>query len=94
MLTINELIKLLEKAPLWKRHAPLPDKVAELECRVAALETHLADRTSGAYCEHCGSGNVKRIGAVPDPAFGDVFGDKLPKYRCENCEQETVMRDS
>ena len=94
MLTVTELLKILDKVPLIKDLKPLPSKVEELERRIAALETRLANTARSAFCEHCGSGNVERIGSVPHPTFGRALGKKLPKFRCHDCGEETIMDDS
>ena len=51
---IEDIVKLLERIPLWKRLANLPDKVAELEKRLIEVENLLNGKAPPEICEKCG----------------------------------------
>ena len=50
---LEDVIKALERIPSWKRLATVPDELAALQARVAALELRGALAT-GQRCPKCG----------------------------------------
>jgi C4-type Zn-finger protein len=70
----------------------LPDKIDELERRIAALERRAAGGSDSA-CPICNSGDFKRVSAREHPEFG-FAGIMLDLYRCSACgHEEDRQRD-
>lgn len=83
---LEDVMRALERLPLWKRVSDLPEKVQALEARIAALEAKLAGDT-GTLCPLCEKPAFRRIGSAPHPQFG-FAGIKLDSYACGECGHE------
>lgn len=58
MISVDDVLKILDRIPIWKNLAALPAKVAALEKRVAELETYnnaLAEQPATDFIEHKGA---------------------------------------
>ncbi|WP_368933530.1 hypothetical protein [Brevundimonas naejangsanensis] len=88
-----DIVKALEAMPLWKRLTALPDRVEQLERRLAALEASRATAPSAGTCKFC-HGALRVISEVPHPIFGD-FGHKELTLECQNpsCSKRTTKHD-
>jgi len=80
--TVNELLNLLEKIPLWKRITHLPEEVDFLKQRIADLEERLVG--GGEICPRCNQRTFKLTDSVPDKDFGAI-GVQIRTYKCANC---------
>lgn len=90
---LEDLMKALERIPLWKQVSALPATVSALEARIAALEARL-DTSSGSRCPMCQSSGFMRTGSKPDPAFG-ALGVMLDMFSCPGCgHHEARPRDT
>lgn len=83
---LEDIMKTLERIPVWKRLATLPDEVEALNKRIAALEEKLAPAT-GKRCPVCDALSLKVISSSPHPEFG-FAGVKQDKMRCGSCGHE------
>jgi hypothetical protein len=54
MAVLDNVVSILRQWDVWKRIEALPDKVATLEEKVAALENRL-ERAPGEACPKCGA---------------------------------------
>lgn len=89
---IEDVMKALERIPLWKRVSALPDRTEQLEARVAALEARLKGKP-GLLCPACNAPEFVRIASQADRIFGDL-GVKSDSYRCAACgHMEDRLRD-
>ncbi|WP_238911910.1 hypothetical protein [Achromobacter xylosoxidans] len=89
---IEDIMKALERIPVWKRVSALPSEVEALKERIAALEAKLSPAT-GEQCPICRSHTFKVISSAPDPEFG-FAGVKLDTMSCTSCgHHETRQRD-
>lgn len=89
---LEDVMKALERIPIWKRVIALPDRMDQLERRIAAIEKLAA---GGAIdgCPICNSFGFVRISTRKHPQFG-AAGLMLDLFRCEECEhQEERERD-
>ena len=79
---------MLDKWPAWKRITASPDRIDDLERRLAALE-QLAPKQQGSSCPACGEPAVRRISskAHPDPLLS-MGGIKLETWKCAACGDE------
>lgn len=89
---IEDVMRALERIPLWKRVSALPDRFEQLEARLAAVEAQLAGN-AGPLCPLCNAPGFRRVASKEDPSFG-VFGVKLDSYSCGACgHTEDRQRD-
>lgn len=84
----------LEKkiSDLQSENARLRPDNEELREKVRTLEKQLSDHasnTSGYFCDHCGSGRLKRTGNRPDPLMFDM-GIKQAVFSCLECGKESA----
>ncbi|WP_299558680.1 hypothetical protein [uncultured Sulfitobacter sp.] len=78
---MSDILKLLDKAPIWKTLTQTPKQIAELEARVAALEAKPREAEHLHTCGQCGQ--PASVTAVRDhPTFG-VFGKKIRTITCQ-----------
>ena len=82
MSTVSELLSLLEKIPLWKRIAHLPEEVDSLKQRITELEERLSG--GGDACPCCSQLTYKLTHSEPDEKFG-ALGVSKRTYLCSNC---------
>lgn len=82
MVSVSDIVKLLDQVPIWKTIKALPKRVEELEARVAELEKTPKKANHLHTCAQCGApADVKEI--RPHPIFGEV-GLKVRTILCEN----------
>lgn len=90
---IEDVMKALERIPLWKHVSRLPDEVDSLRMRVHDLEARLAG-TTGPLCPICNKPGFNRTSSKPDPVMGDL-GVMQDTYQCSHCQhQEHRQRDT
>lgn len=82
MSTVGELAALLEKIPLWKRIAHLPEEVDLLKKRIAELEDQLSGGDD--ICPRCKKRTFKLTSSVPDKDFG-AMGVQIRTFECSSC---------
>lgn len=88
MLGPKDFLALLEKIPAWKRLSAAPDRIDELERRLAALEA----KPKLPICEACGEGymRLKRAEAPKGPfAVFEGSGMQIKVFQCDKCGMET-----
>ena len=84
MLTISDILKLLDKIPIWNQLKNLPAKVEKLELRIAELENP-QPKSQHDQCPKCHDYSFELISSEPHPDFGEM-GVKNRLYRCSNCD--------
>lgn len=90
---IEDVMKALERIPLWKRVSAMPDRIDALEKRIAALEQKLTGG-SGQLCPLCDSPRFKRVKSEPAGIFGGL-GVMADTYQCQDCQHsEQRQRDT
>jgi DNA-directed RNA polymerase subunit M/transcription elongation factor TFIIS len=82
MVSVSDLLTLLDKVPVWKRIKELPDRIVKLESRVSELEGKLGKPLSKDACPKCGERQFfvehsRTVGAV---------GLQERIYKCRACE--------
>ncbi len=87
MLTVSDMLKILDNVPVWKTLVTLPRRVEALEKRLAALEAKPA-APDWKTCARCG-GAMAVTAEKPDPVFGDA-GKKIFDLRCGACGHATT----
>lgn len=90
---LEDVMKTLERIPAWKRLQSMPDKVTELEARLAQLEERLKTGT-GSKCPSCGAMAFKLIRSVPAQEPWGSLGAMEDHFACSQCSYtNTVHRD-
>ncbi|ABF64051.1 hypothetical protein TM1040_1318 [Ruegeria sp. TM1040] len=75
-------MKILDKAPIWKRLKELPGRIEALEARVAELEGQPAQASHLHTCAQCGKpASVTKISDHPEFGFAGV---KIRTITCED----------
>jgi hypothetical protein len=86
MISVSDILKILDSIPIWKSVKALPDRMKELEGRVERLEKALAapPRKSGPACPVCDA-PMKVTKVEEDPIFGKL-GAQRHHYACTACD--------
>lgn len=92
MISVSDIIKLLEQIPLWKSLATMPRRLTELEARVKALEGLRTAQAAPAAndCPACRI-PLRFEREEDDPVFRDL-GVKLHHLRCDGCGKTMSRR--
>lgn len=92
MISVSDIIKLLEQIPIWKTLRDTPKKIQDLEARMAALETAASAQRAlpkipaAKACPMCGA-EMKVTAERPHPSFA-FAGVKLHDMAC-SCGHKT-----
>jgi hypothetical protein len=89
--SVSDVIKLLDEIPIWKAVAGMPKRVAELERKVAALETAASVKgaaLTGKECPICGA-TMKVVKEVVEPGF-EAATIKVHQMVCNECGEKTT----
>ncbi|WP_027234700.1 ABC transporter C-terminal domain-containing protein [Leisingera caerulea] len=82
MISVSDILKILDKAPIWTTLKEMPQRIEALEARVAELEAKPAKAEHLETCELCGK-PAKVTDLKDHPHFG-TFGVKLRTVTCED----------
>ena len=85
VVSVKDIISILDKIPIWKQLKELPGRVEELEQRLALLENKPV--STGDICPKCKNETFELISTEPDPLMGQM-GIQLRKYKCSSCNFE------
>ena len=88
MISVSDILKLLDQVPIWKKLSGLPARLDELERRVKDLEGALAARPARDACPRCG-GALEIERDEPHPTFG-MMGVRNRHLACSICGFRTV----
>ena len=83
MAALDNVLTILNKWPLWHRVTETPDKVDDLDRRVAALEEKLGDTWPPDVCKFCGEREVRLV----DTRLKEK-GFVLQIWQCYSCDGE------
>ncbi len=89
MINVSDLLKILEKIPLWKQLKELPAKIEDFERRLSALEKNLETDDSVKKCPKCGSKYFVLTDTKPNLHLG-IVGVQDRQYTCEKCSYSEV----
>ncbi|MEZ2410552.1 hypothetical protein AB6806_27525 [Bosea sp. RCC_152_1] len=101
MISVSDILKILEQIPIWKTVSALPKRVAALEDQVVALKAKLDEANAapailpGEPCQACGQRAMRRTSRRKSAGvFGDV-GAMDETWTCSACgevEEREVVR--
>ena len=83
MVSVSDILAILDKVPLWKSLKALPARMDALEKRLAALEG-MGNAVPGRPCPDCGAKALRRTSSVPHPTF-HMLGTQLETWTCQAC---------
>jgi hypothetical protein len=78
---VEDILKVLDRLPGWKRLQEVPSEVDELKSRVAALEEKLGGKWPPDVCALCGA-RAARMGH----RHVDERGTVAERWDCEDCK--------
>ncbi|PCI03443.1 MAG: hypothetical protein COB78_10825 [Hyphomicrobiales bacterium] len=94
MLSVSDILKILDKVPIWKTLSELPRRVEALEQANKALLQKLEDQQKapkiapGKTCKACGQPASRRTSSsVSKGPFGDL-GARDEIWTCSECGDE------
>jgi hypothetical protein len=88
---IEDILKALDRIPIWKRVSALPTEFDALKARVEALEARLAPATVDA-CPSCRAMTFKLIESRPEAGpFGEL-GAREYVWQCSSCRYEDIRQ--
>ena len=83
MVSVSDILNLLDKIPAWKKLNALPEKVAALEKRIEELEQALSV-PPGNSCPKCHVREFELVESRPHPLMGEA-GVVEHIYKCGSC---------
>lgn len=80
---VDDILKAMDRIPIWKRLGEIPTEVDDLKKRVAALEEKLGTKWPADVCPFCGERAWRMVEAVYSDreASGEIWG-------CSACNQK------
>ena len=81
---LEDVMKALDRIPVWRRLQQLPDRADALERRIAALEEQLKPAT-GSKCPSCGVMAFKLVKSTPAPEPWGSAGARQDHLHCQSC---------
>lgn len=85
---IDDLMKTLDRIPIWKRLGEVPEEVDDLKKRVATLEEMLNGKWPAEVCRFCGARAVR----LKDQRGPDMQGVVTEFWTCSECGQNDRRR--
>lgn len=81
---LDDVLKALDRIPVWKRLQQLPTEVNELQARVTALEQMLGGKWPAEVCRFCGA-RAARLSSSLGP---DDRGQMHEHWTCGECNRD------
>ena len=79
---IEDVLKALDRIPIWKRLGEIPEEVDDLKRRLAALEEKLDGKWPADVCKHCGDRNLRL-----SHSGVDTTKKIRQQWNCGSCQQ-------
>lgn len=86
---IEDIMKALDRIPIWRRLSQLPAEVEQLRAKVDALEARLAPG-GGVICPKCREPRFMLESSGPERGPFGTLGAREYRYRCASCGYEDV----
>jgi hypothetical protein len=81
---IDDILKALDRIPIWKRLQQVPSEVDELQSRIAVLEEKLGGKWPADVCRYCG----ERAARLTNHRGPDNKGVFTEIWTCAACSQK------
>ena len=81
---IDDIMKALDRVPVWKKLQDMPGQVAQMEQRIAKLEAKLSQPLSENSCPACGERTFFVVDSGPARGPGHRGGVER-HYKCKSC---------
>jgi hypothetical protein len=85
---LEDILKALDRVPIWKRLQNVPDDVDDLKARVASLEEKLGGKWPPEVCRYCGA-RASRLSHSLGP---DKHGLMVEDWYCSECKKSETRR--
>lgn len=91
LISVSDVLKLLDQLPVWKTIKLLPQRVDALEKENAVLKQRLDEllaepnQAAGEVCKACGEPAVRRISSKPSSVSFGRLGARDEVWKCEAC---------
>ncbi len=87
MISVSDILKILDKAPIWKTLTQTPKRIDALEARVATLEASEQNptQTPGQPCPACGDHALRRTSKTISESPWDELGAHDEVWTCKSC---------
>lgn len=79
MISVSDILGVLDRIPIWKQIKTLPARVEALEKEVAELKAGSAEA-----CPYCGARQWFLVDSTTDETFG-ILGGTRDTYTCKSC---------
>lgn len=83
MSLLDDVLKVLDRIPIWKRLQNLPSEVDGLRTRVDELESKLGGKWPPDVCRYCGE-RALRLASTYGPT---AKGKMQEEWKCNSCGQ-------
>jgi hypothetical protein len=82
---IEDVLKALDRIPIWKRLGEVPEEVDDIKRRLNALEEKLGGKWPADVCKHCGERALRL-------AHSNVDATKKVRqvWECESCQHNEI----
>lgn len=80
---IEDIMKALDRIPVWKRLQEIPGEVDVLKQRVADLESRLGAKWPGDVCKFCGARTLRLSHTRPINSNQAIE----QRWHCETCDK-------
>jgi hypothetical protein len=88
---LEDVMKALDRWPLWKRIQGLPDELEQLRERIESLERRLAPAT-GDQCPRCREMTFRLVDTKPLPGPVGALGAMQDHFHCSSCDYKTQRK--
>jgi hypothetical protein len=84
---LEDVQKMLDRIPIWKRLGEVPGEVDDLKRRVAELEAKYEGKFPPDVCKYCGERAVRMSHSMPPD---DGKGKTRQEWTCAICQQVEI----
>jgi transcription elongation factor Elf1 len=88
MISISDILAILDKIPIWKKLKEMPSKIESLEKRIAELENKTLKPNE--VCPRCHSEEYSVVSTYPIKEMLRTFN--VRQYQCKVCDFKEEIR--